>query len=165
MPVARRVFFSFHYSRDIWRANVVRNCWLTHTDRTAAGFWDASLWEEAKLRGRQAIEQMIDDALIGTSVTVVLIGAETAFRDYVQYEVVQSYEKRKGLLGIYIHRIGNQRSEIDRQGRNPFDRVYFENNGRRTYLSEVYPSYHWFRDNGYLNIGSWIDEAAYFAGR
>ncbi|MDL1957599.1 MAG: TIR domain-containing protein [Candidatus Desulfofervidus auxilii] len=23
--MARRVFFSFHYERDVWRANVVRN--------------------------------------------------------------------------------------------------------------------------------------------
>ena len=45
--MARRVFFSFHYERDIWRANVVRNSWVTQ-DREAAGFWDASLWEEAK---------------------------------------------------------------------------------------------------------------------
>ena len=41
--MARRVFFSFHYERDIWRANVVRNSWLTK-DREAAGFFDASLW-------------------------------------------------------------------------------------------------------------------------
>ncbi len=24
----RRVFFSFHYQRDIWRVNVVRNHWI-----------------------------------------------------------------------------------------------------------------------------------------
>jgi hypothetical protein len=163
--VARRAFFSFHYSRDIWRANVVRNCWLTHKDRTAAGFWDASLWEEAKKKGRNAIKQMIDRALIGTSVTVVLIGAETAYRDYVQYEVTESHNQRKGLLGIYIHRIANQRNEADAQGDNPFKQFYFENNGRRTYLSEIYPTYHWFRDDGYLNIGSWIEAAAYAVGR
>ncbi len=45
--MARRVFFSFHYERDIWHANVVRNSWITQ-DREAAVFWDASLWEEAK---------------------------------------------------------------------------------------------------------------------
>ena len=49
--MARRVFFSFHYERDIWRVNVVRNSWLTK-GREAAGFWDASLWEEAKKKGR-----------------------------------------------------------------------------------------------------------------
>jgi len=38
--MARRVFFSFHYGRDIWRANVVRNSWLLKGDREDAGFWD-----------------------------------------------------------------------------------------------------------------------------
>ena len=38
--MARRVFFSFHYERDHWRANVVRNSWVTK-DRESAGFFDA----------------------------------------------------------------------------------------------------------------------------
>jgi MTH538 TIR-like domain (DUF1863) len=46
--MARRVFFSFHYERDIWRASIVRNSWVTKPDRQAAGFFDASIWEEAK---------------------------------------------------------------------------------------------------------------------
>ena len=77
--MARRVFFSFHYGRDIWRVNQVRQSWVTK-DRETAGFWDASLWEEARKKGDAAIKKMIDDALRNTSVTVVLIGAETAHR-------------------------------------------------------------------------------------
>ena len=34
---ARRVFFSFHYQRDIWRVNQVRNHWVAKDDRQAAG--------------------------------------------------------------------------------------------------------------------------------
>jgi len=41
--MVRRIFFSFHYARDIWEANLVRNCWYER-DRQAAGFWDSSLW-------------------------------------------------------------------------------------------------------------------------
>lgn len=81
--MARRVFFSFHYERDIWRAGVVRNSWRTKPDREAAGFFDASIWEEAKKKGDAAIRRMIDDALKNTSVTAVLIGNQTANRDYV----------------------------------------------------------------------------------
>ena len=66
--MTRRVFFSFRYERDIWRANVVRNSWVTK-EREAAGFWAASLWEEAKKKGREAIQRMIDDGLRNTSVT------------------------------------------------------------------------------------------------
>jgi len=46
--VARRVFFSFHYERDVWRAQQVRNSWVTRPSRTAAGFFYRSLAEAAK---------------------------------------------------------------------------------------------------------------------
>lgn len=65
--MARRVFFSFHYQRDIWRVNQIRN--IGEIVGTAAvGFHDASLWEEAKKKGDTAIKKMIDDALLNTSV-------------------------------------------------------------------------------------------------
>jgi hypothetical protein len=49
----RRVFFSFHYERDLWRAGQVRNSWVTKPDREAAGFWDAAAWEEVKKKGEE----------------------------------------------------------------------------------------------------------------
>jgi MTH538 TIR-like domain (DUF1863) len=93
--MARRVFFSFHYERDIWRASVVRNSWKMKPDREAAGFFDASIWEKAKTQGKAAIEKMIDEALVGTSVTAVLIGNQTASRGYVKYEIEQSVAQGK----------------------------------------------------------------------
>lgn len=48
--MAQRVFFSFHYQDFIdFRANVVRNHWVTEKGREAAGFFDASIWETARL--------------------------------------------------------------------------------------------------------------------
>ena len=45
--MANSVFFSFHYQDVIeFRANVVRNHWVAKADRVAAGFYDASIWEE-----------------------------------------------------------------------------------------------------------------------
>ncbi len=98
--MARRVFFSFYYERDVWRAGQVRNSWVTK-DRESAGFWDAAAWEEVQRKGPGAVEKWIDDQLTGTSVTVVLIGAETSTRPYVGYEIKQSYTKGNGMLGIY----------------------------------------------------------------
>jgi hypothetical protein len=109
--VARRVFFSFHYERDIVRVNQVRNCWVTQ-DREVAGFWDASLWEEAKKKGDAAIKKMIDNALENTSVTVVLIGSETADREYVRYEISQSHNRGNGLLGVYVHDLKNFQGKL-----------------------------------------------------
>jgi hypothetical protein len=161
--MARRVFFSFHYERDIWRANVVRNSWMTHSNREAAGFWDASLWERTKLRGKRAIRQMIDVALYKTSVTVVLIGAETYLREYVQYEISQSYSRGKGLLWIRVHNIADRRQEIDWEGENPLAMLCDTRTGDS--LSDIFPTYDWFGDDGYYNIGDWVEEAARAAGR
>ena len=91
--MARRVFFSFHYERDIWRANQIRNSWITKEDREAAGFWDAASWEQIKRKGNPAIRKWIDENLKGTSVTAVLIGAETSNRKWVRYEIEKSLEK------------------------------------------------------------------------
>lgn len=55
--MARRVFFSFHYERDAWRAAQVRNSWVTQPDREAAGFWDAVAWEEVKKKGEEAVKR------------------------------------------------------------------------------------------------------------
>ncbi len=157
--MARRVFFSFHYERDIWRSSIVRNSWLTHPDREAAGFWDASLWEETKLRGDAAIQRLIDAGLEYTSVTAVLIGSETADRRWVQYELRKSYERGNGLLGIYIHNIKDQRGWTDLKGPDPFSRVYVGQDQRTIYL------YDWVTHNGYKNCGSWIEAAARAVGR
>jgi len=162
--MGRRVFFSFHYERDIWRANQVRNSWITK-DREAAGFWDASLWEEAKKKGDAAIKKMIDDGLVGSSVTVVLIGSETADRKYVKYEIEQSYKRGNGLLGIYIHRLKDKDGYTDSKGRNPFDDFTVEQDGREVRLSSLVDTYDWVLDNGYENFADWVEDAAQAAGR
>jgi hypothetical protein len=104
--VARRVFFSFHYDRDVWRANQVRNCNVV-AGADVAGFFDHSEYEEAKKTGSDGIKRMILKSLKNTSVTVVLIGAETALRPWVNYEIEQSIARKNGLLGVYIHHLKN----------------------------------------------------------
>lgn len=105
--MARRVFFSFHYDRDIWRANQVRNCNVV-AGADVAGFFDHSEYEEAKKKGGEGIKQMILKNLKNTSVTVVLIGTETASRPWVKYEIAESIARKNGLLGVYIHHLKNQ---------------------------------------------------------
>jgi hypothetical protein len=163
--MARRTFFSFHYERDIWRANVVRNCWVTQ-DRQAAGFFDASLWEEAKKKSTSAIHSMILEGLRNTSVTAVLIGAETANRDYINFEIIESHKRANGLFGVYIANINNQRGESDTPGANPFDFCWLNNpDGTRTYFSRLYPVYWWYTGEGHKNFGTWVEKAAKTAGR
>ena len=163
--MARRVFFSFHFERDAWRSGQVRNCWLTKPDRESAGYWDAAKWEEVKTKGDQAIKNWINNSLSGTSVTVVLIGAETSERVWVKYEISESYKRGNGILGIYIHNIKNSSSLADTKGDNPLSDLYITKDDRKIYLSELYFTYDWVNDNGYENIGDWVKKAADNAGR
>ena len=116
--MARRVFFSFHYQRDIWRVNQIRNV-PEIIGVAAAGFSDASLWEEAKKKGDAAVKKLIDEGLQNTSVTVVCIGAKTAGRKYINYEIAQSLEKGNGLVGIQIHHLKDKDGNVDPVGAKP----------------------------------------------
>jgi len=162
--MARRVFFSFHYEGDVWRAGQIRNCWVTQ-DRESAGFWDAAAWEQVKRKGEAAIERWIDEQLKGTSVTVVLIGSQTSERPYVGYEIKQSYSKDNGMLGIYIHNMKDSDGHTAAPGKNPFGNWHIQENGRQVSLSSLFPTYDWVNDNGRANIGTWIEAAARKANR
>ena len=144
--MARRVFFSFHYGLDIWRANVVRNSGVIE-GVAAAGFHDASLWEETKRRGGDAVRKLIDGGLEGTTVTVVLIGAETAQRTYVTYEIVKSISRGNGLLGVLIHDI-----------KDKFGRPSIKGEVPDALREASAPVYNW----EYGKLGQWV-EAAYKA--
>lgn len=161
--LARRVFFSFHYERDIWRANQVRNCWVTKPDRESAGFWDAAQWEEVKRQGPDAIKRWINSRLDGTSVTVVLVGAETSQREWVDYEIQQSYEKGNGLIAIHIHNLKDKDGNTDNKGDNPLDKFVDSQSEKK--LSDIYPTYDWVNNDGYNNVGDWIERAHLIANR
>ena len=158
--MARQTFFSFRYHNDNWRANIVRNSWVTQ-DRKASGFFDTADWEKVKRSSDAAIENWIDAQLIGTSVTVVLIGADTAGKKWINYEIVASHRRGNGLLGVHINNVKDRNGLTSLRGKNPFDSFNFTKNG----LSVSYPVYDWVGGNGYQNLGTWIEKAAGAAGR
>jgi hypothetical protein len=161
--MARRTFFSFHYEQDVWRAGQIRNSWVAKPNRESAGFWDAADWEAVKKKGKEAIQRWIDKQLKGTSVTVVLIGAQTSQREYVGYEIKRSREIGNGMLGIYIHNMKDQNGLTSLKGKNPLDNWKDTKSGKL--LSAIYPTYDWVNDRGHANLGAWIEKAAKAAGR
>lgn len=161
--MARRVFFSFHHQGDIKRIGQIRNSWVTKPNQQDAGFVDAAAWESIKRQGDAAVKRWIDAQLTGTSVTVVLIGSQTAYRPWVLYEISESHNKGNGLLGIYIHNCKDLDGHTCYQGENPFSKVHFTQSGQS--LEGYYPVYDWVWDNGYQNMGTWIEAAARKAGR
>ena len=105
--MARRVFFSFHFENDIWRANQVRMANVVAGTDTA-GFFDHSEYEDAKKKGDDIVKRLILKHLDNTTVTVVLTGEETASRPWVRYEIDQSIARKNGLLGVHIHHLKDQ---------------------------------------------------------
>lgn len=74
--MARKVFFSFKYD-DVQRAMNVRNSNVI-TGAIKSGFVDKAEFEEVERKGDSAIKAWIDKQLDGTTVTVVLVGANTS---------------------------------------------------------------------------------------
>ena len=147
--MAGRVFFSFEYKHDVFRANVVRNSWVTQGSE-AAGFIDAANFEELKSKGDDAIRNWIIDQLKGTSVTVVLVGEKTCSSRWVKYEILKSNERGNGLLGIDVSKIKDLSGNTS------------ESCGK---IPEGYNFYLWNNDKGYKNMGDWIEKAAEEAGK
>lgn len=146
--MAKKVFFSFKYE-DVSRAMVVRNSWVTK-GKESAGFIDKAEFEKIKKKGDQAIKNWIDQQLEGTSVTVVLVGEKTCDSKWVKYEIKKSIERGNGLIGIDISKINNlQGKTSDRCGQIPIG----------------YDFYLWNNDDGYNNMGDWIETAAKLAGK
>jgi hypothetical protein len=137
--MAKRVFFSFHY-KDVaeLRANVVRNSWVTKPDRQAAGFFDASIWEEAKKESDIALKRLINGGVDGTSNTCVLVGSSTYARPWVRYEIFKSLLRGNHLLAVHINSIKGKDQLTKPLGPNPFDYlgVRFATDGKTAELIE-----------------------------
>lgn len=123
--MARKVFFSFHYDDvNSFRVNVVRNSSMFKASGDASRVMDASMWEEARLKGVADLKALIDVNLKGTSVTAVLIGEATHSRRWVKYELVKSFVKGNAILGIHLNRIRERTTSfIGRKGLNPLERL------------------------------------------
>jgi hypothetical protein len=147
--MARRVFFSFDY-KHVWRVNQIRNI-HNIIGCSAAGFQDASLWEEAKKKGEKEIKKLIDKGLENTSVTVVCVTYGVSQRKYINYEIEKSIEKGNGLVAIQIHHLKDKDGNTSSAGAIP---PQIEANGFKAYK--------------YTNsdaLAKWIEEAAELAGK
>ena len=146
--MARKVFFSFKYD-DVHRAMNVRNSNVIG-GVMKSGFIDKAEFEKVEREGDRAIQTWIDNQLNGTSVTVVLVGANTHKSKWVKYEIDQSIARGNGVLTIDISKIA------DMQGITT-DCCSLRVSG--------YKHYYWNNDNGRENLGAWVEAAAKAAGK
>lgn len=163
--MARRVFFSFHYDEDINRSMIVRNSWVTQ-GKEAACFIDKAEFEKIKRNGENAVCKWIDKQLEGTSITIILIGKETLNRPFVQYEIRKSIERGNAIIGIHIHNLRDIITQRTTVKGNPHTIIGYYNDGTPAYFDYICDDlYDYLEDNGYYNLGSWIEKAALKKGK
>lgn len=113
--VAKSVFYSFHYDRDVHRVQLVR-----YIDALVGQpVLNSQDWEQVRRRGSQAIANWIHDQMKYKKAVIVLIGRETAARPWVIYELQKAWQDRKPLLGVRIHGLSSLGS-TDSTGGDPF---------------------------------------------
>ena len=160
--MARKAFYSFHYKPDNWRASKVRNMGVIESNAPASD----NDWEAITEGGDEAIQEWIDDQMYGKSVTILLIGANTAGRKWIKYEIKKAWEDGKGLLGVFIHNLTNAAGEQSSKGRNPFQDFILKVDGDDKKLSSIVEAYdppYTTSKNVYghieENLADWIEEA------
>lgn len=116
--MAKSVFYSFHYERDVHRVQLVRNVNALEGQPVL----NSQDWEEVRRKGDQAIENWIHDQMSYKKAVIVLIGKQTASRPWVIYEIEKAWRNKKPLLGIYIHGLSSL-GKVDSMGANPFDKA------------------------------------------
>jgi hypothetical protein len=135
--MARKVFHSFHYKPDSHRASQVRNIGALQGNTPVS----SNKWEEVKQGGDAAVKRWINGQLVGRTCTIVLIGAGTAGRKWIKYEIEKSWNDRKAVMGIHIHNLKDLSGFQSTKGRNPFDDFTLEVGGRTVKLSSVVKVY------------------------
>lgn len=95
-------------------------------------------WEAVKRKGDGAIRQWIDDQMAYKSAVVVLIGAQTASRPWVHYEIGHAWDNRKPLVGIRIQGLADQNGYTDSSGSNPFSEVALQGGGNVGQFVPIY---------------------------
>lgn len=133
----RKVFYSFHYKPDNWRVATVRNIGTIEGNKTATD----NDWESITSgpNSEKRIKAWIDEQMTGKSCTVVLIGSNTANRKWINYEIVESWRRGKGVVGIHVNGLKNSLRKISTKSLNPFDFIPFDSSGKM--LSSVVKCY------------------------
>jgi hypothetical protein len=158
--MAKSVFFSFHYERDNWRVQQVINMGVLE----GQPILNAQEWESVKRRGEQAIKDWIAEKMKYKSAVVVLVGNQTANREWVRYEINYAWNNYKPLVGIRINGLANQAGYTDAEGDNPFARLKFTDGSGS--IADYVPLY---KPSGSTskevyasidkNLSSWVDKA------
>lgn len=160
--MARKTFYSFHYVPDCQRASQVRNMGVVEGNVPVSD----NDWEKVTKGGEDAIKKWIADQMSGRSCAIVLAGANTAGRKWIDYEIRKAWNDGKGVVAVYIHNLKNLAGEQSSKGANPLASVTVSIGGSDKKLSELAKAYdppHSDSKDVYSyindNLAKWADEA------
>lgn len=155
--MARKIFLSFHYEKDVIRTQQIRNMGVLSNNQLI----QPNDWENIKRGGEQAIRNWINDQMNYKDCIIVLVGEETSERKWVLEEIKLANQKGKPMFGIYIHNLKDFNGNKSIQGKNPFDSVFGVGKHKYTIYNprdfdiEGMKAYNDISNN----IASWIDSA------
>ena len=135
--MARKVFFSFHYENDNWRASQVRNIGVVSGNEVAKD----NDWETITKGGDKKIKEWIDNQMIGRTCTVILAGSKTADRKWINYEIKKSWKNGMGVVVIFIHNLKDKDEKQNSKGNNPLYYVSINDNNTEKRLSTIAEDY------------------------
>ena len=148
--MTRPFYIVFDYGNDLPRVQLINALGMVNGS-APAGFDGAAALEVAKSKGGDAVEQLIDEALSGTSVTVVLIGERTAGLDYVDLAIEQSIQRQNGIVGIFIHDLPDDSGATSAKGAVPY-----QSQAAERLEAHGYDTHDW--DEG--KFAAWVEDAA-----
>ncbi|GLX62027.1 hypothetical protein KMU_00670 [Proteus vulgaris] len=151
----KSVFYSFHYENDVFRVQQIRNIGVLEGNTPV----NANEWETIKKRGRSAIQDWINENMKYKQCIIVLVGNETANREWVQYEIKKAWEDGKPIFGIYIHNLSCLNTGKSKKGKNPFDLVRINNIPLSNYVTCYDPNVNDAYNDIAKNISNWINIA------
>lgn len=156
--MSRKVFTSFHYKPDNWRASTVRSIGKIEGNTVVS----ANKWEEVTNGGATAIKNWINENMKGKSCVILLVGQDTANRKWIDYEIERAWNEKKGLVGIHIHNLKNSTGEQSNKGKNPFEN-FTVGNKKLSSIVKCYNPPYTTSTNVYNhikeNIEDWMEEA------
>jgi hypothetical protein len=122
---AMAVFFSFHYDRDAWRVQQILRIGAVEGQQILS----AQDWEAVKRKGDPVIKKWVADQMAYKTAVVVLVGAQTASRPWVGYEIAYAWNNKKPLVGVRIHGLADRNGRTDLAGPDPFASVSLKSGG------------------------------------
>jgi MTH538 TIR-like domain (DUF1863) len=149
------VFYSFHYDNDVFRVQQIRNMGVIDGNEPVS----PNEWERVRGKGDAAVQKWVDDSMKYKRCVIVLIGAETASRPWVKYEIKRAWELKKGLFGIYIHNLKDPRTGTCAQGPNPFSNWNVGNQSMGNLITCHDPSAWDAYGDISMNMAIWVTQA------